>query len=1199
MRKSLPLVASVLLAVLTAQFPAPLAATSARQTGRVRGKARPRAATNATVAADGAERDATAARQVTAGPRLVVQLGQRTSLYGFAVFSRDGRLVATGGGGDVVVWDVATGREVRRLVGNEGDPGAQDLDGLTGGAFSPDGRLMAVAAGPNLRLWNVETGRLVWRRENAANAFLVQEESQPPVAFTADGRQIVVRGDAARLVWDAATGKLLSRAGLTKKGAVDGVTEDEMLARRVTSPDGALVVDAKAGVLNVTEKASGRRLGSVRFREAGAGDDEGDGLLAFALSPDNRLLVTTHKVDDETESVRVWDVRTGEPVLALAGRQPGDAGALRFTADGGLLAVSADGEIVRARDLASGHVVEWKADDVPSWLEVSADGRFVVTGAGRVGEVWDARTGARLARVQADLEEDAADFRWDFAGFTPDETVTFRKESTMNDDTGRVFRLSMRDWKEKQVNGLGTMPLGTGEGSEKGFVLNGDTRAAAWEIVESGADDKPNRHLVTVWNADPKVKNKTFEVDRDEAYGDASGLALSPDGRRLVVVTANAGGNLAQSLVKVWDVEAKRALFKLNAPGFRVGSTVAWSPDGRLIATGADDGTVVLWDAASGKESRRIKGRLASVGKVEFSRDSRLLMASSGEGVRLLMDAATGAEVCRLVTFADGGWIVVDPQGRFDADDLADIRGAHWVAPDDPFKPLPLEIFMRDYYEPRLLARLLAGERFAPVRALAELNRRQPLVRLASVEQQKERPELVNVTIEVEKGGDGSQQGARGVEREAGVYDLRLFRDGQLVGHAPEGAGGELKTDAATGRATITFKDIRLPRRQNLKEVEFTAYAFNADRVKSETARRTLKLDAAPAPVKGRAYVVSVGVNAYENAKWDLRFAANDARRLQEVVSARVAGSGEYAEIVRVPLVSDYESKEGKKAAPRVVTEASATKANFRGVLDLLAGREVDAETRARLPNVEQLREAAPEDLVIISFSSHGYADERGNFYLLPYDTGAGAEMRDVLARAISSEELSLWLREVDAGELVLVVDACHSAASVQGPGFKPGPMGSRGLGQLSYDKGMRVLTSTQADNVALETNLTEQGLLTYTLTREGLEAARADFSPPDGQITVAEWLSYGVERVPTLFEEVGRRLAEMQAGRGAELSQESRTRVVVFTPDGLAATPAAAPGGDGKGLREMTLSAFVNKTQRPTLFDYARGRRASVLSRK
>jgi len=92
--------------------------------------------------------------------RLVVQQGQRRVANGFTIFSPDGRLVATGdNGGDVVVWDVASGREVRRLTDNTGDPGAQDIDGWLWGAFSPDSRLLATSVGPNLRLWDLWTGQ--------------------------------------------------------------------------------------------------------------------------------------------------------------------------------------------------------------------------------------------------------------------------------------------------------------------------------------------------------------------------------------------------------------------------------------------------------------------------------------------------------------------------------------------------------------------------------------------------------------------------------------------------------------------------------------------------------------------------------------------------------------------------------------------------------------------------------------------------------------------------------------------------------------------------------------------------------------------------------------------------------------------------------------------------------------------------------
>jgi uncharacterized caspase-like protein len=108
----------------------------------------------------------------------------------------------------------------------------------------------------------------------------------------------------------------------------------------------------------------------------------------------------------------------------------------------------------------------------------------------------------------------------------------------------------------------------------------------------------------------------------------------------------------------------------------------------------------------------------------------------------------------------------------------------------------------------------------------------------------------------------------------------------------------------------------------------------------------------------------------------------------------------------------------------------------------------------------------------------------------------------------VSSDELSRWLRDVDAGELVMIVDACHSAAAIANTDFKPGPMGSRGLGQLSYDKGMRILTATQADNVALEANKVRQGLLIYALLEDGLRAWQADYKPKDKSILLTEWLT-------------------------------------------------------------------------------------------
>jgi hypothetical protein len=304
--------------------------------------------------------------------------------------------------------------------------------------------------------------------------------------------------------------------------------------------------------------------------------------------------------------------------------------------------------------------------------------------------------------------------------------------------------------------------------------------------------------------------------------------------------------------------------------------------------------------------------------------------------------------------------------------------------------------------------------------------------------------------------------------------------------------------------------------------------------------------------------------------------------------------TGEYEEVVPITLLSDYEiTNDGQ----RKVTEQQATKGNVKLALDLLAGRQVDPARLVDIANADKLRQARPEDLVILSFASHGYADEAGRFYFVTYDTGAGggrAITPSLLQKSISSDELSRWLRDVDAGELVMIVDACQSAAAVEGEGFKPGPMGSRGLGQLAYDKGMRILAATQADNAALEHGLIRQGLLSYALVRDGIELGRADFKPEDKTITLGEWLEYARDRVPQLFAEVR---------SGQVRGDEPDAPKVILLPEKNA--PANRAGTTRLFLQGKPVGASGKLTlaeeqiQQPALFDYARKRRDVILWRK
>src|SRR5262249_2792464 len=154
------------------------------------------------------------------------------------------------------------------------------------------------------------------------------------------------------------------------------------------------------------------------------------------------------------------------------------------------------------------------------------------------------------------------------------------------------------------------------------------------------------------------------------------------------------------------------------------------------------------------------------------------------------------------------------------------------------------------------------------------------------------------------------------------------------------------------------------PRDTEDGKVTFTAYAFNVDGVKSATARMAYTIPNGLPPHKGRAYVITVGVNAYEDRRLDLRFAANDARQIQKQVGERLARTGRYEEVVPIELLSDYAPGD----ASRSPTVISATKENIKTVLRLLAGRPVTSEVKAKIPNADRIRPATPDDLILLSF---------------------------------------------------------------------------------------------------------------------------------------------------------------------------------------------------------------------------------------
>ncbi|MFQ5843979.1 MAG: hypothetical protein ACE5JG_03230, partial [Planctomycetota bacterium] len=891
--------------------------------------------------------------------------------------------------------------------------------------------------------------------------------------FSSDGRWVLTgSGDGTARLWDAATGQEVRRFVGHGRGASSKNVESVAF-----SPDGRWVL---TGSWDLTARLWDTATGEELRRFIGHSGK----LTSVFFSPDGRALLT----GSEDGTARLWDAGTGEELRRFTGHSP-EVYCASFSPDGRWIVTGSEDGTARLWDTETGGEVRRFVGHSRAVYSASfsPDGRWVVTAGSydRTARLWDAGTGEELRRFVGH-----SDRVWS-AVFSPDGRWVLTGSA---DKTARLWDTATGQ-EARRFAGHSRVVWPVAFAPDGRWALTGslDGTARLWDVQTGQEVRRLEGH------------SKKWQL--------VSGVSFSPDGRR-VLTTSDDG------TARLWEAATGRELRRLEREtGGGMGAS--FSPDGRMVLIGGRIPT--LRDAATGQVLRRFAGHSAKVYSVTFSPDGRRVLTGSHDGTVRLWDAATGEELCRLIGLQGGSWAVVTPDGRFDTNDLERVDGLHWVMPDDPFMPLPIEVFMRDYYEPRLLPRLLAGEELPRLRSLVDLHRVQPDVRVARVEARAGRPDEVRVTVEVAS----RRKVLAGVEVQSGAHDLRLFRDGRLVGYAPA-TGGPLKLDE-TGKASVVFDAIRLPR-TGAERVTLSAYAFNVDRVKSATHRLDYDVPAGVAPRQGTAYVVSMGVDAFDDPKWNLSYAAADARALSEAVSARLSKSERYERVVRVLLTSEREK--GARTVDR------ARKADLEALLALLAGREMDPERVERIPEAKQLSRARPEDLVVLSMSTHGHTDRKGEFHIVPSDVVRGDRW---LQSCISADELSRWLRDVDAGEMVMVVDACHSAASVDAGGFKPGPMGSRGLGQLAYNKKMQILAASQASDVALESRVIRHGVLTYALVQDGLRKGRADFAPRDERITLTEWLRYGEQRVPALAEEVAQGKVRAMSDRGLDVSRGRR----------------------------------------------------------
>ena len=492
----------------------------------------------------------------------------------FALSPNGARLAATTRGG-VTVWSTADWAELRTLQGAVGPM-----------AFSPDGRTLATNGRDGITLWSLETGAVRSRLTDSANLFRLGGwwfGGGSLMAFSPDGRSLVAprfeaskRGTFVLSVWDATSGD-----------EVAVLPED---------PD--------------------------RVEHAGI-------ITGVAFAPDGRTLAT----GSMDHSIRLWDFATRRRTATLQGHLN----------EVWAIAVSADGET-----LASGA----KDGGVKLWATQRSSSADLLSGPLRpLAFSPDSRTLAVLLRddTVAFLDwatgETKREFLLEGGRFRFRPAVSFSADlgtlaQGLGDGTVKLWSTTDRTARVVQA-GHGPVDLVALSPDARSLVTGGRDQPLRWwdlhtltnsalEVTAMQVLFSPDGGTLAIFERGSSIqlRNAATHALRARIRPDAElapTIAFSNDGARLATSGAAGGAN---HILQVWDTATGRLLgdYRGHKQGIRA---VAFSPDGRTLASSSDDSTLKLWNVATQQELlsfQRLGGRPTDL---LFSPDGRVLVGAA------------------------------------------------------------------------------------------------------------------------------------------------------------------------------------------------------------------------------------------------------------------------------------------------------------------------------------------------------------------------------------------------------------------------------------------------------------------------------------------------------------------------------------------------------------------------------------------